>query len=176
MLKMNFRNPTAMEMQPITDAQEAYRKMWSSLKCVPPCEFAGDRTDIEILDFIDYEINTYPLGISGAALIWGNVLAINSGILFWMIDERQQLVLMTSEDDWPRVMIDPIARVAEINNSSVPQFGKYEWLLEETVLRLWSQGFKDDTKQRFQSLLDIEPDGFINSSKQWIDSINQLNS
>jgi hypothetical protein len=145
--------------------------MWAKLRNVPRRNFDGSRDDINALDFIDYEADSHPEGLPGAAIIWGGVLAA-TGALSWAIGDEQHFVLVAASD-YLSALIFPYARVAEIRHSSVPQFGKYEWLLEEAVLRLCNSGFDVDIEQKLRSLLDLNEGGFISNAKRGIESLLQ---
>lgn len=163
---MHIRPPIPTELESIEATRRAYRAMWPKLKNVPERRFDGGRDDIDALDFIDYEAGHHPEGLAGAAVIWGGVLA-STGVLSWAIGDEQHWVLV-GDPDYPRALIFPYARVAEINHSSGPQFGKYEWLLEEAVLRLAYLGFGDEEEAKLRALLVIESEGFFDFAKRGI--------
>ena len=153
---MNLQLATAEHLSLIDEIASAYRDMWSSLKNSPfPCDFSGTVTDIEVLDFIDYEALHQPGGLFEAAIIWGNVIAKN-GVLHWHISEAGDYILSTSQ--FPNVFIWPLARITEIKYTSGPQFGKYRWLLEEAVSRCLVQGLDTEEDSKLLSLLDTAPD------------------
>lgn len=154
-----IRPATASELEVIESTRLAYRQMWATLREVPHRAFDGGREDINALDFIDYEAGHHPHGLAGAALIWGGVLA-STGALQWAVGDNQHLVLVSSEV-YPRAMIVPYARVAEIDHSSSPQYGKYDWLLEETVLRLYGLDFPPETHEKLKALLSPDAEGFL---------------
>jgi hypothetical protein len=154
-----------MHLQPANSDQLAvieavgaeYREMWSSIRPPYACDFTGTRTDIDALDFIEYEAGHHPRGVFGAALIWGNVIA-KTELLSWLVSESGDYLL--GELEYPRVLIWPLARTIEIEHSS-PQYGKYEWLLEEAVARCVVQGFSEEEENRLLRTLDPEVnDGF----------------
>jgi hypothetical protein len=76
--------------------------------------------------------------------------------------------VLVADSDYPRALVFPYARVSEINHSSGPQFGKYEWLLEEVMLRLMSLGFSEDDETKLLALMDVEADGFFDFAKRGI--------
>jgi hypothetical protein len=171
---MHIRPPTSTELESIEATRRAYRAMWAKLKNVPHRAFDGGREDIDALDFIDYEAGSHPEGLAGAAVIWGGVLAA-TGVLSWAIGDEQHWVLV-GDPDWPRALIFPYARVAEISHSSGPQSGKYEWLLEETVLRLTYVGFGAEEEAKLRALLDVEADGFFDFAKRGIARLDKRGS
>ena len=168
---MHIRPPTSTELESIETTRRAYRAMWATLKNVPERRFDGSREDIDALDFIDYEAGSHPEGLPGAALIWGGVLA-STQVLSWAIGDEQHWVLV-ADPDWPRALIFPYARVAELDHSSGPQYGKYEWLLEEAVLRLTFLGFGEDDEAKLRALLDVEADGFFDFAKRGITRLDK---
>jgi hypothetical protein len=163
---MHIRQPTSAELESIEATRRAYRAMWAKLKNVPERRFDGGREDIAALDFIDYEAGDHPEGLAGAAVIWGGVLA-STGVLSWAIGDEQHWVLIR-DPDYPRALIFPYARVAELNHSSCPQFGKYNWLLEEAVLRLSYVGLGEDEESKLRALLDVESEGFLDFAARGI--------
>lgn len=165
---MFIRPPLPAELQSIESTRCAYRAMWKELKNVPRREFDGGREDIDALDFIDYEAGRHPEGLAGAAIIWGGVL-VATGALSWAIGDEQHFVLV-GDPDFPRALIFPYARIAEIHHSSCPQFGKFKWLLDEVILRLCAQGFDDEHEQKLRSLLSADHEGFIHWTQGWLKS------
>jgi hypothetical protein len=141
------------------------------LKNVPERRFDGGREDIDALDFIDYEAGEHPEGLAGAAVIWGGVL-VATGALEWAVGDEQHFVLFT-DVGYPRALIFPYARVAELNHSSGPQHGKYEWLLEEAVLRLSYLGFDQEVEEKLRALLDVEADGFFDFARRGIERLDK---
>ncbi len=121
-------------------AREEFRAHWLSFQNMPfDCPFAGTIEDIVALDFLDYEGLGYPPSfLEGAALIWGNVLATQMGMK-WATSNGTELLL---EHDEPgnRVTIWPFARVLEMHEQSVPQFGGYAWLLDRAIRDLLQIG------------------------------------
>jgi hypothetical protein len=168
---MHIRPPKPTELESIEATRRAYRSMWAKLKNVPHRTFDGSREDIDALDFIDYEAGHHPEGLAGAAVMWGGVLAA-TGVLSWAIGDEQHFVLL-GDPNYPKALVYPYARIAEINHSSVPQFGKYEWLLEEAVLRLTCLGFSELEEAKLRALLDVEPDGFFDFAKRGIDRLSK---
>jgi len=166
---MHIRPPTSAELESIDMTRRAYRSMWTKLKNVPYRAFDGTREDIDALDFIDYEAGHHPEGLAGAAVIWGGVLAA-TGVLSWAVGDEQHFVLV-GEPDYPRALIFPYARVSELAHSSAPQFGKYEWLLEEAVLRLSCLGFDDEAVGKLRSLLRVEPEDFFDFAQRGIERL-----
>lgn len=167
---MDIREITAVEVEQIEAATRAYRALWATLRgaYVPPCTFNGDSADIDALDWIDYEAGFHPLGLQGAAIIWGRVL-VATGALQWAVGNEQHLIL-TSTCVYPRVMIFPYGRVVEIQNSSTPQYGKFEWILQEAVLRLCAHDFDEEQAKKLRSLVTIEYGCFFECSQDWMNS------
>lgn len=109
----------------------------------------------------------------GAALIWGNVIA-KTGLLSWLVSDSGDSLLGSME--YPRFLIWPLARTLEIENTGVPQFGKYEWLMDEAVCRCLAQSdFSAEDENRLLALLDPEPDdGFCNAVPRAVERIRRL--
>ena len=103
------------------------------------CDFAGTLTDVEVLDYLDYEGLPYPPSdIDGTALVWGNVVAKQLG-MSWFTTLAGELLLHHYAPG-NRITIWPLARVLEIQERSMPQFGKYEWILIRTIRECMSYG------------------------------------
>lgn len=169
---MNIRPATSVELESIETTRRAYRDMWTSprFKDLPPCPFIGTREDIDALDFIDYELGgDHPKDLAGAALLWGGVLAA-TGVLSWAVADEQHLVLV-GDPIYPRVLILPYARVEEINQSSVPQYGKYEWLLVDVVQCLMYSGFGPDAEEKLLALLSVDSGEFVESARRSLDLV-----
>jgi len=99
-----------------------------------PCRAAlsGTLEDVHALDYLDYEGLGYPpSGISGTALVWGNVLACQLE-MSWVTDSNGHLLLM-HEVPGSRIAVWPYARVLEVQERSLPQFEKYAWILEGVI-------------------------------------------
>jgi len=99
---------------------------------MPPFgQFSGTLEDVRALDYLDYEGLGYPCSLSGAALVWGNVLACQLE-MSWVTDSYGHLLL---KHDVPgsRIIVWPYARVLEVHERSIPQFEKYAWILEAVV-------------------------------------------
>lgn len=144
--------------------------MWSKLTDVPPRAFDGSPDDIAALDFIDYEAGHHPEGLAGAAVIWAGVL-VATGALTWAIGDEQHWVLM-ADQVLPRALIFPYARIAELNQTIYPQYRKYQWLMDEAVMRLWmGGGFDDYTELKLLSQIDKHSQGYFDSAKHSIDEM-----
>jgi hypothetical protein len=166
---MHLRPLTPAEASSIENTRAAYRAMWAKLKTLPPCAFVGGREDLDALDFIDYEGLDHPEGLQGAAIIWGGVIAA-TGALRWAVGDESHFVL-TIDEGWPRTVVCPYSRVAELAHSQNPQYGKYEWAMEEAVLRLLDQGFSDEIEARLTALLSSDADGFLDRARPLIDRL-----
>jgi len=164
---MHLRPPTPSELEGIERTRQAYRAMWAELVNVPERRFEGDPEDIDTLNFIDYEAGDHPEGASGAAIIFGGVL-VKTGLFEWAIGDETHLVLVTTTD-YPRVMIYPYARMAEVEHSSWPAPGnaqRFDWLLEEVALRLWVGGICDDRLGPLLALVGRNETLYWNSAKE----------
>ena len=122
-----------------------------------PCEFEGTKVDIDVLDFIGYEAGDHPNGLEGASILLGNVL-VQTGALEWAAADDGSLLLVSTHDTYPRYVIWPYARVLEIENSSNPQFGKYGWVLQKTLIDLLAQDLDPDIEDNVVALFDPDDD------------------
>lgn len=156
---MHLRPLTPAELALIDGTRDAYRAMWAKYNTLPACPFDGGRGDVDALDFIDYEGLCHPEGAPGAAVMWGRVL-VATGALHWAVGDEMQLVL-TIDEGSPRTLIHPYARLAELDHSNYPHYGKHEWAMEEAVLRLLGQGFSDEIDARLAALLSPDEDCFL---------------
>jgi hypothetical protein len=174
---MQLRAPTTGELERVERAREAYRAMWARLRSVPERTFDGGREDIDALNFIDYEAGEHPQGTSGAAMIWGGVL-VKTGLFMWAIADDHDLVLVTTLD-YPQVTIFPYARLAEIENSSWPapsNAQRFDWLLEEVVLRLCAGGISGDQLRPVLALVDRVETLYWNAAKGALDLLTRPGS
>lgn len=131
---------TAAQLVPVAQALEEFRAHWQSFRAMPsPGAFAGGLEDIEALDYLDYEGLGYPSsGLDGAALIWGNVLVQNLGLV-WVTDYNGNL-LLTQDSPGRHITLWPFARVLEAQERSSPQFDKYSWSLCHALRDLVQSG------------------------------------
>ncbi|MEM0915218.1 MAG: hypothetical protein AAGK09_11485 [Planctomycetota bacterium] len=89
------------------------------------------------MSWLDYEQvpdEQLPLGLDGAAVIWGNVL-VRAGAVVWSTTEDGWLVLQTADEVrtgfiWPRVILKTCRQ------SSLPLGSSFSWGLHEAVIRL----------------------------------------
>ncbi len=154
---MTLRVATQYELQTLTEVANEYRAMWASINPPYACEFDGSLADIDVLDFIGYEGGHHPRDLTGASLIWGNVL-VATGVFGWLINDTGDYLI--GSIDYPRFLIWPHARVIEIESTSSPQFGKYEWLLQQAVVACLSQAqLSDEDELKLIRLLGPEPNG-----------------
>jgi hypothetical protein len=167
---MQLRSPTSAELETVERTRQAYRAMWAQLRNVPERAFDGGREDIDALGFIDYEAGEHPEGTSGAAIIWGGVL-VKTGVFKWAVADGN-LVLVTTFD-YPRVMIFPYARLAEIENSSwpSPNNGRFNWLLEEVVLRLCVGGINGERLRPVLALINHAQTLYWDAAKMALDAL-----
>lgn len=117
----------------VAAAQAEFGRHWRSFHHMPfACAFDGGDDDVRALDYLDYEDLRYPESdIEGAALIWGNVLAAKIGMR-WVLSHRGDL-LLTLDDPGNRITVWPFARVLESRERTLPQDGRYHWLLEQVA-------------------------------------------
>lgn len=151
-------------------ARQAYRAMWAELRNVPEHHFDGGPDDLDALNFIDYEAGYHPQGTSGAAIIWSGVL-VKTGVFKWAVGDDARLALVTTYD-YPRVAIFPEARLAEIENSSWPapiNARRFQWLLEELVVRLYAGGIYGDRLRPVLALVDRVETLYWDAAKDALD-------
>ncbi len=124
---------TEAQLLEVRRALDEFRVHWQSFRTMPPlCEFSGTLEDIRALDYLDYEGLGYPPSdISGAALVWGNVLACQLE-MSWVSDCDGHLLLSHDASD-SRIVVWPYARVLEVQERSLPKFEKYAWILESVI-------------------------------------------
>ncbi len=162
------------DLAAIERAAAEFRAHWSRIRPPFPNSFGGDSKDIDALDFLDYEGIGYPAcGDEGAALIWGEVLRKAVG-LRWVISYRGDYMLSSSDEDWPRMLIWPFARLFELQHRSVPQFGKYGWAMEQVVVDFIINGAAEDLKPRLFSLVSPELEGYIQQISDREDVVESL--
>ncbi|AWM37561.1 hypothetical protein GobsT_44510 [Gemmata obscuriglobus] len=130
---MEFSPGTDGDLADIERAADEFRSLWGSLRAMPfPAPFDGGLGDIRALDYLDYESLAYPPGgLPAAALVWGRVLARQSG-LAWARCSVGGLWLRAGEPGG-QLAVWPLARVAEAQARSNPQDGKYAMLIERVL-------------------------------------------
>ena len=142
--KVEFWGADDKDYAAIENAAAQYRSHWVSFQAMPFAgTFDGGPDDIRALDYLDDEgLDDPPGGIEVAALTWGRVLAHETG-LRWYNCHFGGLWLRCNEPSLGAVSIWPLARVAEAQSRSSPQFGKY-LSLTKRVLRECIAGFFED--------------------------------
>src|ERR671912_792242 len=69
------------ELVAVSEAADAFRKLWASIRPPWPHAFDGTVNDVRAIDYLDYEgINFPKCGIEGAALVCGEVLRRAAGL------------------------------------------------------------------------------------------------
>lgn len=130
---MHTTPASEVQLSEVQAALEEFRVHWQSFRDMPPFGgFTGSLEDIHALDYLDYEGLGYPpSGLSGAALVWGNVLARQMEMM-WVTDADGHFLL---RHDVPgsRITVWPYARVLEVHERSLPQFEKHAWILESVI-------------------------------------------
>ena len=130
---MNISPASDMQLADVDSACRDFRAYWLSFENMPfPCQFAGTQDDVTALDYLEYAGLGYPATyLSGAALVWGNVLSKQLG-MSWMSGYNGELVL-THDAPGNRVTFWPFARVLEAQETSCPRDGRYAWLLDRSI-------------------------------------------
>ena len=130
---MHTSSASEVQLSEVQRALAEFRAHWQSFSAMPPIGgFSGTLEDVHALDYLDYEGLQYPpSGFSGAALVWGNVLACQLEMA-WVTDSDGHRLLL---HDVPgsRIAVWPFARVLEVQKRSVPQFEKYAWILKGVI-------------------------------------------
>jgi len=121
------------ELISVTRAAEMFRQKWNSI-CPPrPAAFDGTITDVEAIDYLDYEgIDYSECGFDGTALVCGEVLR-RAADLEWVVSYRGDWLIVSAEDHVPGVAIYPRARLHESECGSGPQIGKHRWFLQQAA-------------------------------------------
>lgn len=172
---MYLRPATEIDLKRVIEVCAEFREHWKA--AVSPTnsvmDFCGAHSDIDALDYLDYEGLEYPpSGYCGASLVWGNVVVTNSHFS-WFLNDKGDYFLV-GEDCGRTQAFWPYARVLEIQSGSTPQFDKYNWILFEFVHR-YLLNFPDEpwkmlalldegSRKAAIKLLNIsEEDGFIHN-------------
>jgi hypothetical protein len=167
---MQLRPLTPTETDRIEQTRSAYRAMWTALRHVPERNFDGGRDDLDALSFIDYEAGHHPEGAFGAAIIFGGVL-VKTGVFAWAMADETWLALVTTQE-YPRVTILPHARLAEIEGSSWPATAnaqRFDWMLEEIVVRLCAGGIDGVHLRPLLELIDRDETLYWDVAKEALD-------
>lgn len=170
-----MREPTDAEFSRIVAVREEFRAYWK-IANQPVCEFNGARVDVHALDYLDYELGYPQSDYLGASFIWGEVLRKHCPHLQWQIGDGGEWFLVV--DDFPSYSIWPYARVVETENSSTPQFGKYQILTEKTVVEfLLFLDLDDDSQRRLKSLIDWNrgAEGLVMPLKHLVSKFSAVN-
>lgn len=148
-----YHDASDEELKRLGDAVKALKSYWRQMEGVSKTTFEGDITDIVALDYLDYEGIGYPgTDIEGASLVWGEVIRRNVG-LKWVVTYRSDLMLSTPDDDWPKMVIWPFARIFELHQRDFPQFGKFQWALEQVIVDCLASSYPIDDQERLVTLL-----------------------
>ncbi len=170
---MALQPATPNELESVNTALAEFRAHWESIQ--PPfiCLFDGSLDDIRALDFLDYEGLPYPAcGESGAALVWGNVVAAQTPFRWFFDDELGGLVLLPPDVSF---VIWPFGRVYESRRSCEPQFGKYRWLLDWVLVNCLGHRLLDlDDERRLVALLATEEPGTIRFFERTMERLRDL--
>ncbi|MDB6124721.1 MAG: hypothetical protein JWQ71_3714 [Pedosphaera sp.] len=131
--RMYISPATEAQLAPINTALAELREHWRSFKHMPfACEFAGTIENVDALDYLDYEGLSYPRSdIDGAALVWGNVLAKQLGMIWGMSYHGDLLLRHNSPGNC--ITVWPYARVLEVQERDLPRYGRYAWLLDRVI-------------------------------------------
>lgn len=137
---MHTSTASEVQLSEVQKALDEFRAHWHSFSSKPLFGgFNGTLEDVRALDYLDYEGLGYPpSGISGASLVWGNVLACHLA-MSWVTDSDGHLLL---RHDVPGsyITVWPYARVLEVQERSQPQFQKYAWILKGVIRDLLEYG------------------------------------
>ncbi|WZO97492.1 hypothetical protein EP7_004528 [Isosphaeraceae bacterium EP7] len=131
---MEFTPATQDDLAGVDRAAAEFCALWESLRSMPWFgePFGGGLGDIRALDYLDYEGIGYPPGgVSAAALVWGRVLARQTG-LEWARCSLGGLWLWSDVSNGG-LAVWPLARVGEAQARFFPQFGKYAALTERVL-------------------------------------------
>lgn len=130
---MNTSPASDTQVAAVDSACREFREHWRSLEHMPfPCEFLGTLDDVRALDYLDYEGLGYPASyLTGAALVWGRVLQQQLGMSWSSGYNGEQVLIHDAPGN--RITVWPFARVLEAKERSLPQFGRYAWLLDRVL-------------------------------------------
>ncbi|MDB5330221.1 MAG: hypothetical protein JWP03_1372 [Phycisphaerales bacterium] len=152
-----FFQPSAKYLTAVEQAQAEFRNVWNQLKPPPfAAPFTGEAVDIRAMDYLDYEgIDDPPCGIEGAALVWGEVLR-RAADMRWVMSYRGDLMLASSDES---MLMCPFPRVFEVKRRSIPQFGKYQWAMEQAIVELIVCDRGEELIRRLLSRIPPDEDG-----------------
>jgi hypothetical protein len=130
---MNISPASDSQLTAVSSACKEFREHWRLLEHMPfPCEFVGTLDDIRALDYLEYEGCGYPASyLTGAALVWGHVLKEQLRMSWSSGYNGEQLLVHDAPGN--RITVWPFARVLEAQERSLPQFGRYAWLLDRVL-------------------------------------------
>ena len=170
---MALRPANPNELESVHNALAEFRARWETIRAPFSCLFDGSLDDIRALDFLDYEGLPYPAcGESGAALVWGNVVASQTPFRWFFDDELGGLVLRPPEEPF---VIWPFGRVYESLRSGEPQFGKYRWLFDWVLVHCVGHRLLDlEEERRLVALLATEEPGTIRFIERTMERLRDL--
>src|SRR5688572_26222463 len=122
------------ELVAVSQAADAFRKLWASIRPPWPHAFDGTVNDVRAIDYLHYEGIGFPrCGIEGAALVCGEVLR-RAARLEWVTSYRGDWFVASPEELWPGIAVCPVVRVHEVQFAAAPQFGRFMWFLSRAAL------------------------------------------
>ncbi|MGL4424392.1 MAG: hypothetical protein ACRCZF_27300 [Gemmataceae bacterium] len=161
---IEFTEATSDDHAAVAAAGQGYRQHWNSFRAMPDRggTFEGAVADIAALDYLDYEQLGHPgVGLAGAALVWGNVLAVQTG-LRWLHASGDELWLGADLHDCCRGILWPYARLAEAKARHTPQFGQFYALtlqvIEEIIATCDLPAVIHARLRRLQAVLEVGPE------------------
>jgi len=148
-------------------APEHYRRIKNN--DIPFCcdaTFDGQIADLEYLDWLAYEGFDFdeqiPLGLEGAAVIWGNVF-VRLGIAEWATVMEDRLVLQSTDHKLHAGFVWPLAHLWTCLASDLGMGSRFSWATQEVVIRFW-QLLEDDNPARNALLELIKNDSDTNNT------------
>jgi hypothetical protein len=131
--RMNTSPASDTQVSAVDSACREFGAHWRSFDHMPfACEFLGGLEDVRALDYLDYEGLGYPASyLTGVALVWGHVLQQRLGMSWATGYNGEQLLIHDAPGN--RITVWPFARVLEVQERSLPQFGRYAWLLDRVL-------------------------------------------
>ncbi|MEO5917581.1 MAG: hypothetical protein ABIS50_25350 [Luteolibacter sp.] len=137
------------------DAISLYQDFWSKLKLNETTFsknqilFDGSPKDLDALFYCVYEVGFPEEDYFGASLIWAQVM-VNNTEARWLESIRNNIVIGGPDDDYPRLIFFPHARLVEIAKGSQTQFDVFAILTDQFLFQGVLSGYSpvDLTKLR----------------------------
>lgn len=161
------------ELSAVANAIEQFRRLWTSIRPPWPHAFDGTAKDVRAVDYLQYEGIGFPeCGIEGATLVCGEVLRRAAG-LQWVKSYRGDWLLV-ADDGIARLVINPLARVEEIEFARVPPDGRFSWFIVRAAVDCFPWA-RPEAQADLRSLVSELDDGELDDMEARLQKLRMAN-